>query len=82
LGEAGRRQTSEGEAKVSHTTLAAACQNTMTDTNKAKPRDMTFLSLHLRGHPCPRWRKDYSGAPRGDRKLMVRRPHFLFFDVV
>jgi hypothetical protein len=34
------------DEKVSHTKPAAACQNTMTDTNKAKPRDMTFPSLH------------------------------------
>jgi hypothetical protein len=27
---------------VSVSKLAAACQNTMTDTNKARPRDMTF----------------------------------------
>jgi hypothetical protein len=58
---------------------AAACQNTMTDTKKARPRDMMFLSTPFAERRARRWRKDYSQVRRATRKLAVHRLRFLFF---
>jgi hypothetical protein len=80
MGETSGRQTGGG-AKFSTNTAADACQNTMTDTKSDRPRNMTLLFSPLAEHRARRWRKDYSGAPHRDRKLMVQRTHFLVFGV-
>src|SRR5690606_13458025 len=77
-GETKGRQSGGTRATVSDSAPAAACQNTMTDTKMARARDMMFSSTAKPEHRARRWRKDYSSAPLGDRKLMVQRMHFLF----